>query len=336
MHKNKFDRNLVAIGTIAALWSTPALYGETWGNSIQYDNGFNPKAATNGTTFVEVHNGANGVGQLWYRVGQINTTSMTIDWGNKNYATAYDKGINPSVAISGSTVVEVHNATQGVGPLWMRIGQVNTSSNTILWGNSIQYDNGMNPSVAISGSTLVEVHNGANGVGQLWYRVGQITSSNTIDCGNKNYSTPYDNGMNPSVAIWGSTLAEVHNGASGVGPLWYRVGQINTSSNTITWENNNQAMPYDNGLNPTVAVTLANSLAPVEVHNGGYGAGPLWYHVGYFTVASTINWGNSAPYDNGMNPCVAGGGYGTLVEVHDAVNGAGPLWYRVGYLQHED
>jgi hypothetical protein len=193
----------------------------------------------------------------------------------------------------------------------------------------VQYDkSGMNPSVAMSGSTVVEVHNGIAGVGPLWYRVGQVNaSSKTIEWGN---SVQYDkSGMNPSVAMSGSTVVEVHNGIAGVGPLWYRAGKVNTSSKTIQWEN---SVRYDNGLNPTVAITLSNGLALVEVHNGGYGAGPLWYHVGYFTVAG-IHWGASAQYDNsGMNPCVAGGAYGEVVEVHDGVDGAGPLWYRVAYL----
>jgi hypothetical protein len=309
MHKTKFDRNLVAIGTIAALCCTPALYGE-WGNSVQYDYGLNPKAATNGSTVVEVHNAINGVGPLWMRIGQVNYDN-TIQWGNNNNAFHYDNGMNPSVAIYGSTVVEVHNAINGVGPLWMRIGHVDTASNTINWGNNnnaFQYDNGMNPSVAICGSTVVEVHNGTAGVGPLWMRIGQVdTASNTIQWGNNNNAFHYDNGMNPSVAIYGSTVVEVHNGAAGVGPLWYRVGQVNTSNNTIQWGNNNNAAPYDNGLNPTVAMTFASGATPVEVHNGGYGVAALWYHIGYSTGVSTINWGESAQYDNGMNPCVAGG-----------------------------
>jgi len=290
MHKNKFDRNLVAIGIIAALCSTPALSRGAevpWGNSVQYDNGLNPKAATDGSTVVEVHNAGYGVGPLWYRVGQANFSFKSIQWGN---SVRYDYGMNPSVAISGSTVVEVHNAFAGVGPLWMRIGQVDTASNTIKWGNN-------------------------------------------------NNAFQYDKGMNPSVAISGSNVVEVHNAFAGVGPLWYRIGQVNTSNNTIHWGNNNNAIQYEkNGLNPTVAITFSQSgLTPVEVHNGGYGVCPLWYHLSDYYTADTINWGVSAPYDNGMNPCVAGGvarpGLGIVIEVHNAFAGVGPLWYRVAYLQ---
>src|SRR6516165_2014277 len=102
MHKNKLDRNLVAIGIIAALCSTPALSRGAevpWGNSVQYDNGLNPKAATDGSTVVEVHNAGYGVGPLWYRVGQANFSFKSIQWGN---SVRYDYGMNPSVAISGS------------------------------------------------------------------------------------------------------------------------------------------------------------------------------------------------------------------------------------------
>jgi hypothetical protein len=196
----------------------------------------------------------------------------------------------------------------------------------------------MNPSVAISGSTVVEVHNAIAGVGPLWMRIGQVdTASNTIRWGNNNNAFQYDNGMNPSVAILGSTVVEVHNGTAGVGPLWMRIGQVDTASNTIRWENNNNAFKYDNGLNPTVAFTFlssAQAFGLVEVHNGGYGVAPLWYHLGYFTGATganTIKWVDGGPYDNGMNPSV-GGDSGPVVEVHDGVAGAGPLWYRVAYL----
>jgi hypothetical protein len=41
----------------------------------------------------------------------------------------------------------------------------------------------------------------------------------------------------------------------------------------------------------------------VEVHQGGAGGGPLWYRVGH-VGNSTITWGNSAQYDQGLNPAV--------------------------------
>jgi hypothetical protein len=38
---------------------------------------------------------------------------------------------------------------------------------------------------------------------------------------------------------------------------------------------------YDNGSNPSVA-SNASALIAIEVHNGGTGAGPEWYHRGTY------------------------------------------------------
>ena len=86
---------------------------------------------------------------------------------------------------------------------------------------------------------------------------------------------------------------------------------------------------YDNGgINPTVATNDVGTV--VEVLNGGFGVGPLWYRVGQRS-GSAIQWGNSAKYDNGgLNPMVALTSDGTVVEVHNGGAGASPLWYRVG------
>jgi hypothetical protein len=167
-------------------------------------------------------------------------------------------------------------------------------------------------------------------------RIGQVdAATNTIKWGNNNTAIQYDYGMNPSVAIYGSNVVEVHNGWNGVGPLWMRIGQVDTATDTIKqWGNNNTAVQYDYGLNPTVAFTLSSGVeALVEVHNGGNGVAPLWSHIGYFTGPSTIKWVDGDPYDKGMNPCVAASvGYGPVVEVHNGVDGLGQLWYRLAYL----
>src|SRR5215831_5576315 len=79
---------------------------------------------------------------------------------------------------------------------------------------------------------------------------------------------------------------------------------------TIQWADSFQ---YDHGgLNPAVAIN--NGGLVVEVHNGGAGAGPLWYRVGQRS-GSTIQWGDSAQYDNGHNPAVAVNENGNVVDV---------------------
>jgi hypothetical protein len=64
--------------------------------------------------------------------GDLPPAAAQIEWGASHQ---YDTGFNPSVAVSGSTVVEVHNAANTAGPLWFRMGQV-SGQTEIQWGAS--------------------------------------------------------------------------------------------------------------------------------------------------------------------------------------------------------
>jgi hypothetical protein len=157
----------------------------------------------------------------------VNTSNKTIQWKS---SFEYDTGFNPTVAAHGSTVVEVHNAlNQQLSPLWYRVGSLTTLPffQPIQWGGSVQYDNGFNPTVGLDGITLVEVHNGTYGESPLLYRLGW---ANALDGKYVSWASTgeYDpnGGLNPSVAVSAGYVAEVHVGADGVGPLWYRVGSV--------------------------------------------------------------------------------------------------------------
>jgi hypothetical protein len=199
----------------------------------------------------------------------------------------YDNGSNPSVAMSDSTVVEVHNGANG--QMWYHLGTVTGS--TVNWGPSYYYDNGSNPSVAMASYNpslgldpiVVEVHNGANG--QMWYHLGTVTGS-TVNWGPSYY---YDNGSNPKVGYqegyqYGfgvvASLIEVHNGANG--QMWYHVGFLGQSS--ITW---GPAYQHDDGFNPSVAIT-PDGLTAIEVLNAPDGNGNMWYHEGTFQERGII------------------------------------------------
>jgi hypothetical protein len=154
--------------------------------------------------------------------------------------------------------------------------------------------------------------------------------------------SPFDTGVRPSVAgdSWG--LVEVHQGGTGVGPLWSSTGSPQVpsspgSSGSVHWTASQQ---YDYGMNPSVAV--GSTKAPsgvflgtpvvIEVHQGGSGAGPLWYRTG-LRPSGGVSWKSSHEYDvYGAFPSVAANDGGTVVEVHQGGSGAGPLWYRVGTL----
>jgi hypothetical protein len=248
----------------------------------------------------------------------------------------YDWGWNASVAISGSTVVEVHNGGGAAGPMWYHVGQI--SGTVIHWGPSYQYDNGYNPQVAMAGSTVVEVHNGGTSANLMWYHVGQVSGS-TITWGP---SYQYDTGNNPSVALTscntnanpncGLIAVEVHNGSTSAGPMWYHVGHV--SGSTVSW---GPSYNYDWGFNPSVGIQLCltNSntscgVTVVEVHNGSGSAGPMWYHVGNWSGGATISWGGSNEYDSGWNPKVAFFSGAYVMEVHNGSSSAGPMWYHYG------
>ncbi|HUI22685.1 MAG TPA: hypothetical protein VLZ74_16830 [Methylocella sp.] len=323
-----------------------------FGQSFQYDQGFNPSVAIYNGIVVEVHNGTGGAGPLWYKVGRVAgppvaeqnkldvrpvgglPTPPPITWSDSKQFD--DNGFNPSVALVGSTVIEVHNGGATSGPLWYRTGTLN--GDTINWSEKKQYDTGFNPQVAVTGNTVVEVHNGGAGVGPLWYRMGKLSGVSL---------TWYDShkfdsfSTNPSIAAIGGCgspsgvcVVEVHNDNAAPGPLWYRYGG-STDGSTITWEN---PVDYGAGWNPKIS-WLGGSVL-LEVHNGQAGSGPMYYYGGVLS-------GQPTQYDNGNNPSVAldpvtqgtlpppppGQGktiWNYAIEVHNGGAGFGPEWYHFG------
>ena len=289
-------------------------------NSFDYDNGFNPRVALAGKNVVEVHNAGLGVGPLWYHVGQLKNPFSSIKWGgSQQYESS---GENPAIAVSGKTVVEVHNSVDGVGPLEYVVGTVNPSNDTITWGNTVAFDNGYNPTIAIVGTKVIEVHNAKTEVGPLWYSTGTVNvAAKTITWGT---SSQYDNGFNPSVTASNTEVFEVHNGGSGASvPLWYRIGT--RKGLKITWQNSVEYAA--SGSNPAVGY---NGEAVLEVHNQDFGGvSPMWYDTANL-LGGSITWDDTNTYDNGFNPAVTlptNSSWG--VEVHNGTSGEGALWYRI-------
>jgi hypothetical protein len=362
----QFNLNKALLSGIAMLACVSMAHAQSgsWGPAQEYDIGFNPSVAISGTTVVEVHNGQNNYGPMWYHVGQQNPNTGAITWG-PSYN--YDNGYNPAVAISGTTVVEVHNGQIENGPMWYHVGQINGS--TIKWGPSYKYDSGYNPTVALVATCpvtplshgcliAVEAHNSSATAGNMYYHVGQVGTTtrcgfgswcyhpDVINFGPSNY---YDTGWNPSVAAapcvtnsgasCGMTILEVHNGQAQAGPMWYHVGTW-TSGSKIAW---GPSTYYDTGYNPKVAIAHMGSCGGneqvylvMEVHDGGIettlGEQALWSHPGTWNANSGLYLGPSYHYDSGWNPsvAVAQGPYtvNTPVEVHNGnqdLFGTGPI-----------
>ncbi|MGA9511837.1 MAG: hypothetical protein WBV55_24680 [Candidatus Sulfotelmatobacter sp.] len=290
-------------------------------NAVDYDNGFNPRVALAGTNAVEVHNAGLGVGALWYHVGQLKKPFSSIKWGGSHQYES--SGENPAVAVSGKTVVEVHNSVDGVGPLEYVVGTVNPSNDTITWGATVQFDNGYNPTIAIVGTTVIEVHNAKTSVGPLWYSTGTVNvAAKTIA-----WRSPaqYDSGFNPSVTASGTGVLEVHNGGSGAAvPLWYHIGT--RKGLKITWQSS--SFEYvTTGSNPAVGY---NGEAVLEVHNLDFGGvSPMLFDTATLSGGS-LTWDETGSYDNGFNPAITLPTKNSVgIEVHNGTSGEGALWYRI-------
>jgi hypothetical protein len=205
----------------------------SWGSSHQYDRGLSPSLGLafqiiNGNyvlTVVEVHQANTRANSpLRYRVGFV--SGSTVSFG-KSYQ--YDIGTSPSVSFDGTNVLEVHDGTQNFSSfaLWYRGGAI--AGSTVLFGSSHQYDSGAYPSNAQMFGQAIEVHETSIvGISQLRFNAGQGPQGS----GYTVYwylNGQYDQGVNPSVSFYGSAysggnIVEVHQGATGLGPLWYRVG----------------------------------------------------------------------------------------------------------------
>jgi len=126
---------------------------------------------------------------------------------------------------------------------------------------------------------FIEVHQASAGTGALWSSCA-FTNDPPVSNVGWGGSAQYDNGSRPSIAIFGTTVVEVHQGQDGVGPLWYRTGTINYSTEQFYWNPN--SVQYDYGFSPSVAVDFWSGKG-IEVHQASTGVGPLWQHT--FTVS---------------------------------------------------
>jgi hypothetical protein len=183
---------LVAALTVAANLHAQQLGSIKWGSSEPYDVGYNPSVTGSfGNYMLEVHNGQDGPGTMWYHVGQASyewpSPSPSIKWSQYQ---AYDWRYNPSVAgcPQSNTVIEVHNGQGGPGPMWYHLGKVRNNT-SISWAPPVEYDWGWNPSIGwlcledFNFLGAVEVHNGQLGFGtlflhgDLWIPPGGFTAN---------------------------------------------------------------------------------------------------------------------------------------------------------------
>jgi hypothetical protein len=296
-------------GLVLALLPVSASGQISFGDATELKGtGYAPRIAVDGDNAVEVFQSESGAGALEYRTGKVGITGGVIAW--KAAAKKYETGLAPSVAISGSNVVEVHE--DGNGGLWYLTGKV-AATGTITWATAaIQYTNGYAPSVAASGTQIIEVHQATqSNPSDLWYEAAQFNTSGTVTFqGGGNYTQ----GFAPSVALAGATLVEVHQGASPA--LWYLLGTIQ-AGNSVEF---GLGFQFDNGYAPTVAIAGPTI---VEAHEDG--GGEEWYSTGLLQGNGTVAWGTSSEYQAGALPSIAIAGP-SVSEIHEGSPTDGTIW----------
>jgi hypothetical protein len=268
--------------------------------------------------------------------GDPNGCCGTLSWDGSNYINSPTQpgdevGHAPSVAMLDCgdvcsptapyfmNLVQVHQGGQDNGSaLWYRTAV--SGYGATIWSASQLYDHGYNPTVALdqaagtwTGETgdgaLVEVHQAGVNSSELLYHVGNFTlsASDPLVAWGSSHDTGFS-GYAPTVSVYGGLVVLVAQGSSG--ELWYSVGQVNTTNNTITWS---PVTHYDNGYNPTVSVSSCDlsyvcDWLVVEEHQATNGTGSLWYRVGTVSLSTgltTIYFAASTKYSSsGCYPSV--------------------------------
>lgn len=257
------------------------------------------------------------------------------------------EGVQPSLAVWGNTVVEVHRSEEEK-TLWYRVGTIDGKS--ISWADSHKYDTGEYPSIAFADDgTIVEVHETDDDGNlirperkTLWYRIGQLDGDEIV----WGDSYEYDTGVRPSVGVWkNAVVVEVHQ-APHRQDLWYRLGRIRGEK--IAWQKRDgkESTKFDTGQWPRIAIRDDGWV--VEVHTAhdkfSEGGEDLWYHLGKLSSIPLpngarldgVDWGDSHKYGKGRFSAVAvHPDTNDVVEIHKSQN-EDQMWYWHGVLDTDD
>jgi len=239
-----------------------------WGKAIHYATGYNATVAADlnetrsrKTTVVEVHQAEQGASALWYKVGVLTGqgklgAAPSIIWGPTTEMMGSNggatQGVIPTVSVANNLAIVVYESSESDGVLWYSLGEVDTATSTIAWGDPIFYGFGFNPTVSIygdgtssyglgAGHVVVEAHQTGTGtdIGALEYTAGLLTGATpTSITWSTSENNSYANGCYPSVALFfdGSTgttssvgVAETHETACGTAKINYSFGYLTST-----------------------------------------------------------------------------------------------------------
>ena len=222
----------------------------------------------------------------------------------------YDLGSFPAIAVSGNTVIEVHNwyhTPQGPGgempiasdhSFQYRTGVLSEDKKTVNWyqTEATQFGSGYYHNIAAFDGTVIVVNHSVEFYqGKLMYRTGQLQNNGTKikwydKFGPLKTYAYYDSGAWPSVFLSGDFVVEVHQDGGDDKKLYYRTGRLGKNRNIIHWYQD-KGHEYDTGNSPRI-VMLDDTV--VEVHNDGiqfYDRSYNYYRTGKLSEdKKTIEW----------------------------------------------
>jgi hypothetical protein len=226
-------------------------------------------------------------GPLFWFIGQLDPTQSQVNWpfGDQTFDQGQEiSGYRPRLGSAklgggvGAVGVAVFMAASGAGELgYFTIsfsdapGASPVQGSVSYWSPPAIYDLGpsQNPAVALGsgamGGTLVEVHQDEST--SLYYRLGTLSmaTSTAAAIAWRTDAAPYpgaEQGAHPALAVYGSTLVEVHEGPSG--DLRWMTATL-TAPGSISWDGPSQSYEPA-GADPAIAIdpTTGNG---VELHD---------------------------------------------------------------------
>jgi hypothetical protein len=122
-----------------------------WGNKVKIGKGKSHCAYLDGKIAVLVHRGAGKETEdaLFYHVGTVDLTTMTVNWGPE---VQYGSGAQPSVSFKGNQIVQAHRSPNN-DRLWIMTGTIDVARQQITFGAPVKYDEaGRSPSISLGSS----------------------------------------------------------------------------------------------------------------------------------------------------------------------------------------
>ncbi len=178
-------------------------------------------------------------GYPWYVVGQPNANG-SITWDTPTQLQSTNRTYGKIGSFGNGKVVVVNKPNWGDNEIiYVRIGTVNASNNTISWGSETNVGTGNEPTLEmIDSSYFIVTWRQANASNGMMMKVIQQTGTNGISQGsnqNAGWSDFYMGGNAAEATYNSSTNKCVWAWRSTSNTLRHLIGTVNTSNKTISW-----------------------------------------------------------------------------------------------------